>query len=374
MATPNVVIEILKSSRGKEKVYIDGYLYTLTKSCYPYLYWLCEKRATCKARVSTEEGVVIKPESRSVIYSSNTHGPNPVRGEMIKGISQMKERALNSETNTRSILASGLGSMNESTIAALPKFDSIKRTIRRTRSSGENFDNSATATEIIIPKNYKVTSKGQQFLLYDSGIHETNRLLVFGTHQMLNLLRNTSNWYADGTFKKDGYIILCIYALMLNKLQSTYDELLKKLKEIEPEIDPSSIMVDFEKASINTLEENSLAVISACLFHLSQSIHRQIQSIGLATLYLEDEEFAIQMKMSVSLALVPEFEVIDCFTILMGNFPESGKEVAEYFEVNYIGKRREDQSRRIPRFPIRIWNMFTRVRSRLLRTNNSVER
>ncbi|KAI6648413.1 hypothetical protein LOD99_8203 [Oopsacas minuta] len=201
MATPNVVIEILKSSRGKEKAYIDGFLYILTKSCYPYLHWHCEKRATCKARISTKEGVVIKPESRSDIYSSHTHGANPVRGEMIKGFTQMKERALNSGTSTRSILASGLGSMNESTIAALPKFNLIKLTIRRTRSSGENFDNSATATEIIIPEIYKLTSKGQQFLLYDSGIHETNRLLVFGTHQMLSLLRDTSNWYSNGTFK-----------------------------------------------------------------------------------------------------------------------------------------------------------------------------
>ena len=59
-----------------------------------------------------------------------------------------------SRGSTRSILDSVLGSMNESTIAALPKFDSIKRTIRRTRSSVENFDNSATATEIIIPEKY----------------------------------------------------------------------------------------------------------------------------------------------------------------------------------------------------------------------------
>ncbi|KAI6649012.1 hypothetical protein LOD99_6895 [Oopsacas minuta] len=184
----------------------------------------------------------------------------------------MKERALNSETSTRSILASGLGSMNESTIAALPKFDTIKRTIRRTRSSGQNFDNSATATEIIISEKYKLTSKGQQFLLYDSGIHETNRLLVFGTHQC-------STFYGTqviGMQMKDGYIIPCIYALMLNKLQSTYDELLKKLIEIEPELDPSSIMVDSEKASINALEENFLAVISTCFFssvagHLSSN-------------------------------------------------------------------------------------------------------
>ena len=86
MATPNVVIEILKSSRRKENAYIDGFLCTLTKSCYPYLHWLCEKRETCKARLSTKERVVIKPGSRSDIHLSQTHGPNAVRGEIIKGI------------------------------------------------------------------------------------------------------------------------------------------------------------------------------------------------------------------------------------------------------------------------------------------------
>ena len=171
MATPNVVIEILKSSKGKEKAYIDGFVYTLTKSCYPRLHWLCEKRATCKARLSTEE-VVIKPESRSDIHSSHTHRPNPMRAEIIKGLTQMKERALNSESSTRSILSSGLELMNESSIAALPKFDSIKLTIRRSKSRAENFDNLATAGDIVIPEIYKLTSKGQQFLLNDSGIHE----------------------------------------------------------------------------------------------------------------------------------------------------------------------------------------------------------
>ena len=112
--------------------------------------------------------------------------------------------------------------MNESTIAALPKFDSIKRTIRCTRSSVENFDKSATATEIIIPEKYKSTSKGQQFLLYDSGIHQTNRLLIFGTHQMLNLLRDTSNWYADGTFKVVPIQFYQLYTIHVRKMDTSF--------------------------------------------------------------------------------------------------------------------------------------------------------
>ena len=68
------------------------------------------------------------------------------------GLTHMKERALNSESSTRSILASGLEVINESSLAALPKFDSIKRTIRRSKSRAENFDNLATAGEIVIPE------------------------------------------------------------------------------------------------------------------------------------------------------------------------------------------------------------------------------
>ena len=37
MAKPNFEIEILKSSKGKEKACVEGYLYTLNKSCGPLL-------------------------------------------------------------------------------------------------------------------------------------------------------------------------------------------------------------------------------------------------------------------------------------------------------------------------------------------------
>ena len=91
-------------------------------------------------------------------------------------------------------------------------------------------------------------------------------------------------------------------------------------------------MVDFEKATHNALEEIFIAVISGCFFHLAQNVFRQIQWNGLTARYLEDEEFSIQMKMLPSLAFLPEHDVIDSFTLLMADFPESAKGIAEYFE------------------------------------------
>ena len=81
---------------------------------------------------------------------------------------------------------------------------------------------------------------------------------------------------------------------------------------------------------------------------------------GLTAQYQEDIEFHLKLKMLPSLAFVPEQEVVVCFNILMADFPESALNIAILFKDTYIGKRLSDQSRRVPRFPIRIWNMYKR--------------
>ena len=73
-----------------------------------------------------------------------------------------------------------------------------------------------------------------------------------------------------------------------------------------------------------------------------------------------------------SLAFVPEHDVADCFIILMVDFPQCAMEIAEYFEVPYIGRRLPDQTRKIPPFPIRLWNMYEREINKATRTINVV--
>ena len=225
-------------------------------------------------------------------------------------------------------------------------------------------------------------------MLSDSGVGETNRLILFATANFLSILKESPNWYCDGTFKvcpeqffqiytihaeKDGNVFPCVYGLLRSKNELTYDRMFNKLVELEPELNPSSIMVDFEKAAINSLEKNFIACVSGCFFHLSQSIYRRIQASGLTTDYQQDRDFALKLKMLPCLAFVPEIDVIDCFNILIEEYPHSALSVAKYFEDTYIGKRLPDHSRRLPPYPIRMWNMHTRVINRMARTNNSVE-
>ncbi|KAI6646213.1 hypothetical protein LOD99_9355 [Oopsacas minuta] len=57
----------------------------------------------------------------------------------------------------------------------------------------------------------------------------------------------------------------------------------------------------------------------------------------------------------------------------MKDYPASALNLATYFEDTYIGERLLDQSRRVPQFRIRIWNMYESVQEELARTNNVVE-
>ena len=118
------------------------------------------------------------------IHSSHTHVPDCPRVEMFEGLNTMKHRATNFNDITRSILATGLETITDSTISKLSKFDSIKSTIRRQKCSSENFTISALPEDISIPEKFKISLKGQQFLLFDSGIGDVVRLLIFGTTQM----------------------------------------------------------------------------------------------------------------------------------------------------------------------------------------------
>lgn len=116
--------------------------------------------------------------------------------------------------------------MGASSVAQLPKLESVKRTIRTHKSrSEENCGNPTCAAEILVPEKYKVTLKQEPFLLFDSGYGDVNRMIIFASQKFFSLLADSRTWYADGTFKvvpeyffqlytihveKDGFVYPCI--------------------------------------------------------------------------------------------------------------------------------------------------------------------
>ena len=104
MASENLQIGKIKSIRQKDKASINGFVYSLHHTSGDILQWRCEKRGTCNARLHTFHDIVVKPHNPEAILTSHTHGPVLARIEMLKGYSQIKWQANDSEISTRGLI------------------------------------------------------------------------------------------------------------------------------------------------------------------------------------------------------------------------------------------------------------------------------
>ncbi|CAF0844092.1 unnamed protein product [Brachionus calyciflorus] len=175
--------------------------------------------------------------------------------------------------------------------------------INRTSSGNNGFGKDcATLKDIVIKEKYKKTVSGKNFLLYDSGESDPNRIIILGTLDNLLLLNSEEVWYANGTF------------------------------DISPE-------VFTQVFTINVVINN--------------------KNIPLIYALLPNKE---EITYSKVIPFVPVRDVIFVFKQLSCTAPAEIKDLFGYFEKNYIGliKEKEASLRSVPSFPIQTWNVFDR--------------
>ena len=281
--------------------------------------------------------------------------------------------------------------------------------------------NPGSLQEINLPEEYRQTLDGEPFLLHDSGpasgivyagyiifplipFHLISwfssalnssvtagnvRFLVFSTQESLRLLERYDNWFADGTFKTvpllfyqlytlcvraNGKILPVVYALLPNKTQAMYESFLQVLLEHSEDLEPTTLVTDFELGAMNAFREKFPDIVcTGCFFHLSQNIFRKVQASGLQERYGQDAQFALAMRMLPALAFVPQGDVVQYFELLEDMFPDEAEDVITYFEHTYIGTLRGNSQRRTPMFPIALWNVHNRTLAGEERTNNAQE-
>ncbi|KAI6646922.1 hypothetical protein LOD99_9114 [Oopsacas minuta] len=134
--TSSFSIERIPSERNKDKASIQGFTYTLNRKSHNIEYWVCEKRGICKARLHTSNNQVVKPTDPSIIPSEHSHSSDITRVEMLRGYTNLKGIARNSESSTRNLLATSVEGITAESINKLPTLDSVKRTIRRCKRRG----------------------------------------------------------------------------------------------------------------------------------------------------------------------------------------------------------------------------------------------
>ena len=166
-----------------------------------------------------------------------------------------------------------------------------------------------------------------------------------------------------------------VYALLPNKQETTYNIFFSIIKE-EILTDPKSITTDFEKAALNAIKNNFINTeITGCYFHLIQNIWKHVQLEKLTTEFVGSSEFRLAFKYLKALPFVPIKDIIVAFKEICSAVPDSFVPILSYFEEHYIGKIENEKKklRRVPFFPIPLWNVYNRVIAGLPRTNNSVE-
>ena len=98
--------------------------------------------------------------------------------------------------------------------------------------------NPQTREEIpVLCQEYQLTTNGDQFLVFDSGIGDPERIFIFASNLGLQFLYECDHWYADVTFKvcpevfyqvytfhsqQRGRTFPYVYGFLPNKTEATY--------------------------------------------------------------------------------------------------------------------------------------------------------
>lgn len=156
------------------------------------------KDARCKARI------VLNGETKAIVNRSGEHTHvGEARDISVKRhLNELKERAVNSHDSIRSIVADAtVAAENDVILSAMPTVPSMSRVAYRARNEVVSYpENPSSLEEIILPEEFSITEKNENFLFYDSG-SENNRIIMFATKENLQFLSRSDGWHIDGTFE-----------------------------------------------------------------------------------------------------------------------------------------------------------------------------
>ena len=196
----------------------------------------------CKAMLHTLGMIIVKKNKRApprARYGSSL---------CLETKSGIKRKAQQTQDSTHHIVGENLATVTQNAAIKLPKIDSLKRTIRRQRQIiNHAYPQPLTLADLVLPLEYQQTTKGDQ--------SHSNRFIIFGTHQIIEMLRNSQIWLADdGTFKstpalfaqvyvihslrggtnplEDGHLSPCLFVLLPNKTEAVYLRMWKNTRSL----------------------------------------------------------------------------------------------------------------------------------------------
>ncbi|XP_018497352.1 uncharacterized protein LOC108865132 [Galendromus occidentalis] len=367
--------EELLTQRGKRLLFSEGFGYCLDRATTDKTIWRClrEKSGHCKGRIWKY------PDGRVLPRNEHNHYPDSTDYERRKVLENIRRASKCSFGTSAQLVAEQVESMPAGIATSSPPIPQLKRLVRRTRAA-ETHACPPILEDLVIPSDQQLDHEGKKFLQYDNGPQaENDRVIIFASDRGLQILASSDIWYMDGTFEvaprlfyqlytinvtQHDCFINTVYCLLTDKRQLTCKELLNVIREEVPALNVRVAIADFEIAFIKAFTDVFPAIqLRGCYFHFCQAIWRKIQKFPIVRkAYVENSDFALNVKMLIALAFVPLQSVLEYYGCLISSeFYRVNSNKLEglllYFERTWLGLNSFGQWREAT-FNLSLWNLM----------------
>ena len=200
-------LTLVKTQRGRDKLCHSGFYYTVDKISadpppFNKIFWKCERTGNktipkCPGRVYSIN--YYEPITVTVVHN---HEPVPEKLNCLVAIDKIKQKALDSNENPRSIIRASQTNVDEEAAVIMVRQKNLTQMINRIRNSkidhGQNPSCMEDVSESIAP-SLKQTYRNEMFYLGECGTGQ-NKIFIFSTPNNMLLLNEINAWYVDGTF------------------------------------------------------------------------------------------------------------------------------------------------------------------------------
>ncbi|GMR56405.1 hypothetical protein PMAYCL1PPCAC_26600, partial [Pristionchus mayeri] len=247
-----------------------------------------------------------------------------------------------------------------------------------------------------MPQSLTMTRDGLPFLRYNSTSSSQDGTVIFCTSGSLMMMNGNSHWSTDGTFRvapppysqlfvigvQMGHLFVpTVFSLLKTKRADAYKEIFDAVSSMGVINHPSDILMGecsiyhFERA-ISSAAQRAFpnVAVKRCLFHLTQTIWRSVQSNGLTSDYkLPDVKMTIRCL--AALAFLDVAEIPHYYTALVAHSAVSTPQcepVLESFGRNYVGLDTAGNVH-VPLYPLDEWSARSRILSSYHASNSAQE-
>ena len=322
-------IRLVNGSKNGKVLCVDGYRYERHKDSLVGRHWRCWRKG-CRAKVKTNLFGMGGNIHLLTAPQEHNHADDTAITDAIEFRHSIQEEAARDPTKPprriynahvaqthRAQLAQGGGDRSQ-----LPKYESIKASIHRTRSANIPAI-PRNVNQVVINGPWAETWLQEKFL---QNVDHFWGISIFATDENLRKLQECGTVYMDGTFKVcprpyqqvfevfgdfQGHVVPLVHVLMENRTTGDYRQVLGFLKRAVRRVShhrwrPQTVVCDYEQALHAAIEtELPTSQISGCYFHFNQALWRKIQELRLAGDYRQSWRLRGHVRKVMALGYLP---------------------------------------------------------------------